>query len=270
MSTLPYTARILGGQPSLLDTVRDAAMKITSPPSLQHDQPQRHFRLLDLPPELRNWIYELLIGNRATIVIGASRSGFPPMCKIALVSRQARAEVLPVLFNRRTICIYAHRGFVLDKWVSSWYDAISAYFRYIRLEDYQHFHRECPARHNRRCFSAISIDVMHATKPAVHEKDPSCRCCPEIEKGVDRVNAVILGLQRVQGSWLLTKEGMWRILEAAAWNDDVGKNERYGEAGFWLSAGGDGLHQEMFPYELVTYESAKLKSVELRAMRSSV
>lgn len=63
------------------------------------------FRFMDLPPELRNRIYDYLIPMHKTIKympLKGTATGFPP---IVQVSRQIRAESLPIAYERCTFML---------------------------------------------------------------------------------------------------------------------------------------------------------------------
>lgn len=61
------------------------------------------FRLLDLPPELRNRIYDYTIPENSTIELAPIRQSISGYQSITAASRQLRAEVLPTFYAQSTL-----------------------------------------------------------------------------------------------------------------------------------------------------------------------
>ena len=126
------------------------------PPSpVEAESLEQSFRFLDLPPELRNLIYECVINE-------------PRLGTMSQVSHQLRSEMLSLLYEPGIVTVYMDQPDSLRAWMYKWEDGIGSYFRRIQLAGYQHFHYDAPRRHQHTCFSAINIDLKQIGNPVTY------------------------------------------------------------------------------------------------------
>ena len=176
---------------------------------------------------------------------------FPPLARVC---HQIRMEVLPVVLE--TCRFYFWMGNpAVGQWLEKWRDTVGTHFRYLALQDYQHYYDSGLGvthmlEHPDRCRSAILIDLRREEEPATYVKDGRCKACPETRATADRVDAVIYTFQRIKGFWRLTREGMQQILDAAGGRTSRGVDEPVGSA---VSRSANFDHQNSLtndPYEL--------------------
>lgn len=175
--------------------------------------------LLDLPAELRNKIYELVLDDSTVCPFvwqcspGKRKYGY----SLTQTCRQIRQETLhmwhassKLLFAMRTDNMKHYKN-----WLRRRPDSIFQSIRRIQLEDYQHGNETSHALHPSYCRSAIVINLAKAA-PVTWKRDLKCLYCPQYDRAVDRVKAVVQNLDRTDGYWVLTREKLDEIFEAAA------------------------------------------------------
>ena len=59
-----------------------------------------------------------------------------------------------------------------------------------------------------------------------YRSDSDCEDCIFTEGGVDRINAAVGSLGRVDGTWCLSKDGMRQVIEAASWLVESGEEDQ--------------------------------------------
>lgn len=179
------------------------------------------FRLLDLPPELRLRIHELVVQEDARPADRCNNRclGVRPVSYLTLVSRLIHDEVSPLWYSLHSIRLRLSPTFP-DKysrtwqWLEAWEQTTASMFRHITLEDYQQW----DSRHRAWCFSSIRMDLKDEGQPVAYHRDEACQHCPGREEAIDRVNRVVLSMGRVNGRRCLTERVMEQILNAAARN----------------------------------------------------
>lgn len=182
-----------------------------------------NIKLLDLPAELRNKIYDLVLNDAEEDILcpfvwqcspGKRRYGY----SLTQTCHQIRQETLlmwhagkKLLFDMRPENMRYYRV-----WLRRRAARVFLSIRRIQLEDYQHCKERSPPEHPHSCRSAIVINLAK-TSPVSWRRDRRCLDCPAHDTAVDRVNAVARTLKKVDGRWQLTREKLEQIFEAAAW-----------------------------------------------------
>lgn len=124
------------------------------------------FCLMDLPPELRVRIYEYAMPNDHTIEIAPMRSLVTGYLPIIAVSRQVRAEALPVLYSQSVLTLKLHKGsasikempiFEEEERVFDFAKGIKACERHLHREQLRHLRKvkvlfSFPLKNPHRCY----------------------------------------------------------------------------------------------------------------------
>lgn len=180
-------------------------------------------RLLDLPPEIRNKIYSLVLHDAEEETLcpfvwqlspGKRKYGY----SLTQTCGQIRKETL-LMWHAGKKYLFAMRPENMTyykNWLQRRPDDVFSSIRRIQLEDYQHSKQRCPDDHPSFCRSAIIIN-FHKDSPVSWKRDRRCFDCPARDPAADRVNAVAHTLKRDRAGWILTREKLEAIFEAAAW-----------------------------------------------------
>jgi hypothetical protein len=179
--------------------------------------------LLRLPAELRNKIYDLVLNDTdnellCPFIWQCSPSRRKYSYSLTQTCRQLRQETLQ-MWHAGKVLLFAMRADNMEYyrgWLHRRPEAAFASIRRMRLEDYQHCKVRCPQEHPFYCRSAIVINLAKS-RPVSWTRDPRCLYCPAHDNAVDRVNAVVRS-KSSNGRWVLTKEKLEEIFEAAAWD----------------------------------------------------
>ena len=184
---------------------------------------QSGLRLLDLPPEIRNKIYSLVLhdANEETLCPfvwqcspGKRRYGY----SLTQTCHQIRQETL-LMWHAGKKVLFAMRPdnmIYYNNWLQRRPDAVFPSIRRIQLEDYQHCKSKSPEQHPSSCRSAIIINLTKMS-PVSWKRDRRCFDCPAYDPAANRVNAVVHTLKRDRSVWVLTREKLEEVFEAAAW-----------------------------------------------------
>ena len=179
--------------------------------------------LLDLPGELRNKIYDLVLNGADEDIMcpfvwqispGKRKYGY----SLTQTSHQIRQETL-FMWHAGKKLLFAMRADNMKyykNWLKRRADAAFQSIRQIYLEDYQHCKQRSPPQHPHSCRSAIIVNLAKGS-PVSWRRDRRCYHCPRHDAAVDRVNAVARTLKKVDGRRVLTREKLEEIFEAAAW-----------------------------------------------------
>ena len=179
--------------------------------------------LLDLPAELRDKIYDLVLNGAEEDVLcpfvwqcspGKRKYGY----SLTQTCHQIRQETLRMWHAGKKL-LFAMRADNMKyyrTWLKRRPDAAFSSIRQIHLEDYQHCRQTAAPHHPFFCRSAIVINLTKPT-PVSWRRDRRCFYCPMRDSAVDRVNAVSRTHKKVDGRRLLTREKLQQIFEAAAW-----------------------------------------------------
>lgn len=186
-------------------------------------QLQPSLGLLDLPGELRNKIYDLVLnGADEDILCPFIWQCSPDKRKygysLTQTCHQIRQETLRMWHAGKKL-LFAMRADNMKyyrTWLKRRPEAGFQSIRQIQLEDFQHCKQRSPPQHPSSCQSAVYINLAK-TKPVSWRRDRRCFDCPQRDTVVDRVNVVARTLKKVDGRWILTREKLEEIFEAAAW-----------------------------------------------------
>lgn len=189
---------------------------------------QGHFRFLDLPPELRNEIYEMALhdtrARRPQPYEPRSRRGIE-LCadSITRTCRQLRIESLPYALEGLELCFDICGSTITDyvAWSACADPQLFHHVRKLMLRDYQHYHMTYNSKHPVKCACTLSIDLKHEQVLVAYDRDEGCKFCPLDDEAAKRIRAVVQTLQVVDGRRRLTKAKLWEVFEAAAWPRDV-------------------------------------------------
>lgn len=185
---------------------------------------EQPFRLLDLPAEIRNRIYEHLIWlstQRVTRYNGLN--GFislHPLPSLTRASKQLRQESLPIFFDYHTLHLYLYWNHKIQEWLNhDLCEMMLPHVRLLHLQDYQYYRNGVSGGgHRYICVSTIQVDLRKDDEPATWTRDRFCADCPgKWEWRVDRLNAVIRTFDRVDGLWRLTRDNLSEVFNAVAW-----------------------------------------------------
>lgn len=188
-----------------------------TPPTTQRS------KLLDLPPEIRNKIYSLVLHDVEEETLcpfvwqlssGKRKYGY----SLTQTCHQIRQETL-LMWHAGKKLLFAMRPENMSyykTWLERRPDSVLPSIRRIQLEDYQHCKARCPDEHSSFCRSAVIINLNKAS-PVSWKRDRRCYDCPARDSAADRVNAVVRTLKQDRGGWVLTREKVEAIFEAAAW-----------------------------------------------------
>jgi hypothetical protein len=180
-------------------------------------------RLLDLPPEIRNTIYSLVLHDAEEETLcpfvwqlspGKRKYGY----SLTQTCRQIRHETL-LMWHAGKKYLFAMRPENMayyKNWLQRRPDDVFSSIRRIQLEDYQHCKQRCSDDHPSFCRSAIIIN-LHKDSPVSWKRDRRCFDCPARDPAADRVNAVARTLKRDRAGWILTREKLEAFFEAVAW-----------------------------------------------------
>lgn len=186
------------------------------------DQPSS-LKLLDLPPEIRNKIYSLVLHDAEEETLcpfvwqlspGKRKYGY----SLTQTCHQIRQETL-LMWHAGKKLLFAMRPENMTyykTWLERRPDAVFPSIRRIQLEDYQHSRAKSSEHHPSSCRSAILINV-NKPAPVSWKRDRRCFDCPARDRAADRVNAVVRTLKQDRGGWVLTREIVEEIFAAAAW-----------------------------------------------------
>ncbi|KAK5167220.1 uncharacterized protein LTR77_007952 [Saxophila tyrrhenica] len=183
---------------------------------------QRTTGLLDLPAEIRNSIYDLVLNDSTEEVLcpfiyqcspGKRRYTYSLTQTCCQIRRETMAmwhagKKLVFAMRQQNMSYYHH-------WLQRRPDAAFQSIRRVQLEDYQHSKNQCSPEHTYFCRSAIVINLAKPS-PVSWRRDPRCTSCPSHDLAVDRVKAVVR-TRRGQGGFAMTRERLERVFEAAAW-----------------------------------------------------
>lgn len=179
--------------------------------------------ILNLPPEIRNKIYTLVVHDIDEETLcpfiwqcspGKRRYGY----SLTQVCHQIRQETLQ-MFHAGKKFLFAMRSENMayyKNWLQRRPEGIFRSIRRIQLDDYQHCRTRCPEQHPFFCGGAILVNLTKDA-PVSWRRDRSCLYCPTKDTAADRVNAVVRTLKRERGCLVLTREKMEEIFEAASW-----------------------------------------------------
>ena len=186
------------------------------------EQPDCYF--FDLPAEIKNKIYELVLNDPEEATVcpfvwqlspGKRKYGY----SLTQTCRQIRQETLH-MWHATNKLLFAMRSDNM-KYYTSWLERrpneIFPSIRRIHLEDYQHSKIKAPVEHSSFCKSSIMINLAKLI-PVAWKRDRGCYYCPQHDSAVDRVNAVVRTMKWDGDKWVLTKEKLDEIFEAAAWD----------------------------------------------------
>lgn len=179
--------------------------------------------LLDLPAEIRNKVYELVLNDSEGAIVcpfvwqcspGKRKYGY----SLTQACHQIRNETLH-MWHASSKLLFAMRTENM-KYYISWLqrrpEKVFPFIRRIELEDYQHCKARSAIQHPAFCKTAIIINLTKR-KPVSWRRDRKCLYCPTHDTAVDRVHAVVRTLKWQNGRWLLMREKLEQIFEAAAW-----------------------------------------------------
>ena len=179
--------------------------------------------LLNLPAEIRNKVYELVLNDSEEAIVcpfvwqcspGKRKYGY----SLTQTCHQIRDETLH-MWHASSRLLFAMRSDNM-KYYLSWLqrrpEKVFAFIRRIELEDYQHRKARSPAQHPCFCKNAIIVNLTKKI-PVSFRRDRKCLHCPTYDMAVNRVNTVVRTLRWQNGRWLLTREKLEQIFEAAAW-----------------------------------------------------
>lgn len=185
---------------------------------------QVNLGLLNLPAEIRNKIYELVLSDNAGTLVcpfvwqcspGKRKYGY----SLTQTCHQIRQETLHMWHaaNKILFAMRADNMAYYKAWLLRRPDSIFESIRQVQLEDYQHCKRRSTRKHPNFCRNAIIINLAKAT-PVSRRRDRKCTYCPVYDPAVRRVNAVVRTLKGADGKLILTRDKLEEIFEAAAWD----------------------------------------------------
>ena len=187
-----------------------------------HKEPE--ISLLDLPAELRNKIYGLVLNDADEDVLcpfvwqcspGKRKYGY----SLTQTCRQIRQETLLMWHagKKLVFAVNALNVAYYKMWLRRRPRSVFPSIRRIQLEDYQHRKQRSPPQHPSSCKSVIMIN-LNKPMPVSWVRDRKCFDCPAHDSAVDRVNAVARTLKQVDGLLVITREKLEEMFEAAAWD----------------------------------------------------
>ena len=186
-------------------------------------QPDPRIQLLNLPPEIRNKIYSLVLHDAdeetlCPFVWQLSPDKRKYGYSLTQICHQIRQETL-LMWHAGQKLLFAMRPENMSyyqAWLKRRPDKVLPSIRRIQLEDYQHCIARSSHLHSSSCRSAITIN-LNKSSPVSWKRDRRCYDCPARDPAADRVNAVTRTLKQDHGVWVLTREKMEEIFAAAAW-----------------------------------------------------
>ena len=179
--------------------------------------------LVDLPGEVRNRIYELVLNHSEEPVVcpfilestpGKRKYGY----SLTQTCRQIRIETIH-MWHASSKLLFAMRAENMKhylNWLHRRPKEVFASIRRIQLDDYQHCRVTASEHHSTFCKNAIIIN-LNKRMPVTCKKERTCFYCPSHDPAVDRVHAVVRTLEWQNGRWALTREKLEEMFEAAAW-----------------------------------------------------
>ncbi|KAK3626313.1 hypothetical protein LTR56_019891 [Elasticomyces elasticus] len=176
-----------------------------------------------LPPELRNFIYELVL--LPEVIPTAPEVWFAGPMYTELedydtlqVCRQMRQESLPIYYGGLPLRLRMNldvRG-VFEQWLPGQSDDGISHIRCVMLDEFQRYHSMYQVGHYFHCGAQIEINLDNLAQP-VRLNHILDWVCPDCRRNKAPVEDVVRTLEEYRGRRILTKTKLIEICEAAAW-----------------------------------------------------
>ena len=192
------------------------------------------FRFLDLPPEMQNKIYDMLVSQAGNRVIGVAKIfnvvGCVECPALTQVCRLLREETLPLFYGAWELKLYVHPMYELHD-LLSWFDAqdarILASLRHVTFERWRVVYQgdgpvveRCGCE---GCHSAIQLDLREGVAGVLSDVAPEfVKDSDQHEEATRAIAEIVQTLDVVRGHRKLTREKLREMAAEAAWWSEEG------------------------------------------------